>query len=262
MTEQVVEQKPSRRLWVIAAVGALALHLGCAALAIARMPSDDSDDSLGANAIEVGLDMGSPHVEASDLPPGPDTDAAVASPAIAEQKAEIKPTDLPKETPTETEDPDRAVTQNEVKKPTEDDPKVQTVQTAASEESVAQEATARQTLADARETETMTAPNLGIGLDSQKLTANWGRQISAYFELHKRYPQTEKHKNARVKVSLVLNRQGHVVSVDVLETSGDPLYDEAAISMIRRSDPVPRPPAKLTDEEFKYSLEVNFKSGK
>ena len=29
--------------------------------------------------------------------------------------------------------------------------------------------------------------------------------------------------------------------------------------MIRRSDPVPRPPAKLTDDEFNYSLDVNFK---
>ncbi len=214
------------------------------------------------NAIEIGLELGSPQAEASDLPPGPDADAAVASPAVAEQKAEIKPTDLPKETPTETEDPDRVVTQNEVKKPTEDDPKVETVQTAASQESVAQEATARQTLADARETETVTAPNIGIGLDKQRLTANWGRQISAYFELHKRYPKVEKGKSAKVKVGLVLNRQGHVVSVNVLESSGDALYDEAAISMIRRSDPVPRPPAKLTDEEFKYSLDVNFKSGK
>jgi TonB family protein len=60
-------------------------------------------------------------------------------------------------------------------------------------------------------------------------------------------------------VSLVLNRLGHVVSVGVLQSSGDALYDEAAISMIRRSDPVPRPPAKLTDDEFNYSLDVNFK---
>jgi TonB family protein len=259
MSDLVVEQKPSRRLWIFAAVGALALHLGCAALAVAHMPSDDSDDSLGTNAIEIGVELTSPHAEETDLPPGPDSDAAVASPEVAEQKAEIKPTDLPKETPTETEDPDRAVTQNEVKKPTEDDPKIQTVQTAASEESVAQEATARQTLADAHESETMSAPNLGIGLDSQKLTANWGRQISAYFELHKRYPKVQKHHNAKVKVSLVLNRLGHVVTVGVLQSSGDAMYDEAAISMIRRSDPVPRPPAKLTDDEFNYSLDVNFK---
>ena len=236
MSDFVVEQKPSRRLWIFAAAGALALHLGCAALAIAHMRSDDGDDSLGTNAIEIGVELTSPHAEETDLPPGPDSDAAVASPEVAEQKAEIKPTD--------------------------DDPKIETAQTAASQESVAQEATARQTIADARESETMAAPNLGIGLDKERLTANWGKQISAYFELHKRYPQVEKRKDAKVKVSLVLNRRGHVVSVGVLESSGDALYDEAAISMIRRSDPVPRPPAKLTDEEFKYSLEVNFKSGK
>jgi protein TonB len=60
-------------------------------------------------------------------------------------------------------------------------------------------------------------------------------------------------------VSLVLNRLGHVVSAAVLQSSGDALYDEAALSMIHRSDPVPRPPAKLTDDEFAYSLDVNFK---
>jgi periplasmic protein TonB len=262
MSELVVEQRPSRRLWLFAAVGALVLHIGCAALAIARMPPGDSDDSLGTNAIEVGLELGSPQAEATDLPPGPDADASVASPALAEQKAEIKPTDLPKDTPNETDDPDRTVTQNEAKKPTEDDPKVETVPTAASPESVAQEATARQTLEDAHEAEAVTAPNIGIGKDKQKLTADWGRQISAYFELHKRFPKVQKEKSAKVKVSLVLNRQGHVVSVGVLESSGDALYDEAAISMIRRSDPVPRPPAKLTDDQFSYSLDVNFKSHK
>lgn len=259
MSELILEQKPSRRLWFFAAAVALALHVGGAALAIARMPSEDNDDSLGANAIEIGVELSSPHTETTDLPPGPDADASVASPALAEQKAEIKPTDLPKDTPDETDDPDRVVTQNESKKPPEDEPKVETVQTAASQESVAQEATARQTLADAHESEAVTAPNIGIGKDKQRLTAAWGKQISAYFELHKRYPKVQKHRNAKVKVSLVLNRLGHVVSVGVLQSSGDALYDEAAISMIRRSDPVPRPPAKLTDDEFNYSLDVNFK---
>ena len=49
--------------------------------------------------------MTSPHLEPTDLPPGPDTEASVASPAIAEQKAELKDSELPKDTPTETEDP-------------------------------------------------------------------------------------------------------------------------------------------------------------
>ncbi len=262
MSELETEQRPSRRLWILAAVGALAIHVGCAALAIAHLRSDDGDDSLGATSIEVGVELRSPHRETADLPPGPDTDASMASPALAEQKAEIKPTELPKDVPTESEDPDRVVAPNDSKKPQEDDPKIETVQTAASTESVAQEATARQALEEAPEGETVTAPNIGIGKDRQRLSAEWGRQISAYFELHKRYPKVQKGKSAKVKVSLVLNRQGRVLSVGVLESSGDPLYDEAAISMIRRSDPVPRPPAKLTDEQFSYSLDVNFKGGK
>ena len=54
----------------------------------------------------------------------------MASPQLAEQKAEVKETDLPKDTPTEAEDPDRVVTPNESKKPKEDDPKVAAVATA------------------------------------------------------------------------------------------------------------------------------------
>jgi protein TonB len=93
MSDLDSEQKPSRRLWVFAALGALALHIGGVALAVAHLRTDDLDDSLGAPAIEIGLEMTSPHLEATDLPPGPDTDASVASPALAEQKAELKETE-------------------------------------------------------------------------------------------------------------------------------------------------------------------------
>ncbi len=113
MSDFEIEQKPSRRLWILAAAGALALHLGFGALAIAHLQTGDDEDSLGAPAIEVGLELTSPRADPIDLPPGPDADASIASPALAEQKAEVKETDLPKDTPTEAEDPDRVVTQNE-----------------------------------------------------------------------------------------------------------------------------------------------------
>jgi TonB family protein len=238
------------------------LHVGGAALALAHLNPEDGSDGLGANVAEIGVELTSPAVEDTELPPGPDADASVASPAIAEQKAEVKPTDLPKETPKESEEPDRVVTQNEQKKPTDDDPKVETVQTAASQESVAQEATAQQRLDNAHEANAAAAPNIGIGKDKQAIAATWARQISAYFELHKRYPKTDKIHAAKVKVSLVLNRLGHVISLGIAESSGDALFDEAALDMIRRSDPVPRPPAALTDDTFSYSLPVDFKDKK
>ncbi len=256
------EQRPPWRLWTIAAIAAVALHVGGAALALAHLNPEDGSDGLGANVAEIGVELTSPAVEDTELPPGPDADASVASPAIAEQKAEVKPTDLPKETPKESEEPDRVVTQNEQKKPTDDDPKVETVQTAASQESVAQEATAQQRLDNAHEANAAAAPNIGIGKDKQAIAATWARQISAYFELHKRYPKTDKIHAAKVKVSLVLNRLGHVISLGIAESSGDALFDEAALDMIRRSDPVPRPPAALTDDTFSYSLPVDFKDKK
>jgi biopolymer transport protein ExbD len=94
------EQRPSRRLWVSAAVIALALHVGGAALAITQLQTEEADDALGASAIEVGLELASVHREVTDLPPGPDTDASAASPQLNEQKAEVKETDLPQDKPT------------------------------------------------------------------------------------------------------------------------------------------------------------------
>src|SRR5215469_11771315 len=141
----------SRKLWIGAAAGALALHLGGAALALAHLSADEAEDALGAPAIEIGLEMTSPKTEPTDMPAGPDTDASLASPALAEQKAEVKQTELPKDKPTKSEDPDRQVTLNDSQKPKEDDPKVATVQTSASMESAAQEATATPSVEEAPE---------------------------------------------------------------------------------------------------------------
>src|ERR1700742_4234308 len=181
MSEFTQEQRPPWRLWTMAALAAVSLHVAGAALALAHLTPDDGADGLGTNVAETGVELTSPSAEETELPPGPDADASVASPALAEQKAEVKPTDLPKEMPKESEEPDRVVTQNEQKKPTDDDPKIEAVETAAS-----QEASARQHIEGAREATVASAPNLGIGKDAQMLAAKWGSQISAYFELHKR----------------------------------------------------------------------------
>ena len=253
------EQKPSRRLWIWAAIGALALHLGCGALALAHLQPDDFDDSLGAPAIEIGLEMMAPHVEATDLPPGPDTDASVASPAIAEQKAELKETDLPKDVPTETEDPDRVVTPNDSKKPEEDDTKVATVQTQASTESIAAEATATPSTEAIPEGPRSVAPAQGTGETARRVRATWQKELIAHLDKHKRYPAERVQKTAEIVVSFALDRMGHVLSTSIVKGSGDAAFDDAALAMVRRSDPVPQPPPLVADEGLNFTLPVIFK---
>ncbi|WP_439924956.1 TonB family protein [Nitrobacter sp. JJSN] len=259
MSETVVESPPSRRLWVFSAVAALAIHLGCVALALAHMQTDESADDLGAPAIEIGLDLASPHREASDLPPGPDTDASAASPALAEQKAVVKETDLPKDTPTETDDPDRIVTENDSKKPVDDNPEKAAVQTQASQESVAAEATAMPSVEHAPESERSVAPQQGTGSSARRIRATWQKELVAHLDKHKRYPSERTQKGAEILVNFVLDRVGHVVSASIVKGSGDPAFDAAALAMLHRSDPVPPPPPLIADEGLSFTLPVVFR---
>jgi len=260
MPDLETDQKPSRRVWIFAAVVALVLHVGGGALAVARMQGADTEE-LGSPGIEVGIELTAPRVEESDLPAGPDTDASVASPALAEQKAEVKETELPKAVPTETEDPDRVVALNDSKKPKEDDPKIAAVQTSASMESAAQEATAAPSVDDAPEGKSQ-SPAQGIGQSLQRQRASWFAELGAHFEKHKRNPPLQKFKNAKVIVNVTFDRLGHVVSSSIAESSGDAAYDQAALDMLRRSDPVPQPPPLIADEGLSYQLPVVFRLNK
>jgi TonB family protein len=240
-------------------LGALVLHIGGVALAVAHLRTDDPDDSLGAPAIEIGLEMMAPHLEATDLPPGPDADASVASPALAEQKAEVKETELPKDVPTETEDPDRVVTPNDSKKPTEDDTKLAAVQTSASTESVAAEATATPSSEAIQQGPRSVAPAQGTGESAQRMRATWQKELIAHLDKHKRYPAARSQKSAEIVVSFALDRMGHVLSTSIVKGSGDTAFDEAALAMVRRSDPVPQPPPRVADEGLSFTLPVIFR---
>ncbi len=259
MPDLDTEPRPSRRLWIFAALGALVLHVGGAALAVAHLRNVEPDDTFGAPAIEIGLEMAAPHLEPNDLPPGPDTDASVASPALAEQKAEVKETELPKDVPTETADPDRVVTPDNPNKPKEDDSKIAKVQTSASIESVAAEATATPSSEAIPEGPRSVAPAQGTGASTQRLRATWQKQLIAHLDRHKRYPADRAQKSAEIVVSFALDRMGHVLSTGIVKGSGDAAFDEAALAMVRRSDPVPQPPPAVADEGLNFTLPVIFR---
>src|SRR5258708_15703312 len=121
MPELDNEQRPLSRLWIFAGLAALALHVGGAALAFARLEADDLDEAVGAPAIEIGLEMTSPHLEPSDLPAGPDTQASVASPAMAAQKDQGKKNQPPQEVPTRTEKTHPAGAPHDNSQPQEDE---------------------------------------------------------------------------------------------------------------------------------------------
>lgn len=251
-------QKGGTRIWVLAAIGAVAIHVACGALALAHLRTDEPEQALGARTIEIGLELSAPRDAPTDLPPGPDVEAAVASPAVAEQKAVVEQSELPKAVPTETDDPDRLVAPDDQHRPRTDDPQVATLQATPSNQSVAAIATAAPTSDTALVSPRSTAPVQGTGDSARRVRATWQRELLSHFDRHKRYPSDRSLRSAEVMVSFVLDRTGHILSAAIVKGSGDASFDEAALTMLRRSDPVPPPPPVVADGGLDFTLPVMF----
>jgi TonB family protein len=136
---------------------------------------------------------------------------------------------------------------------------VAAVQTAPSEESVAAEATAAPSLEAKPEAERSVAPVQGIGASTQRVRMTWQKELNAHLNRHKRYPSDRDNKSAEILVTFVLDRTGHVLSTSVVRGSGDAAFDQAALDMLKRSDPVPAPPPLIADEGLSFTLPVIFR---
>ena len=250
----------SLRLWLLAGAGAVALHAGCIALAV--MSAEQEADDLGAPSIEIGFELASRRAESVDLPIGPEAEASMASPAVEEQKVAVEQSALPRDTPVETETPDRLVTTSEAIKPPQEEPTVEKVEAVASVESPASEAMAAPMVEAAPEAMRTVALAQGIGESARRAKLTWQRELAAHFDRHKRYPASRNNKTAEIVVRFELDRTGRIVSSQVVRSSGDPAFDEAALAMLKRSDPVPAPPPIVADEGLYFALPVIFRVGK
>lgn len=251
-------QHVSRAGWAVAAFGALALHAGGVAVAFGMHPSDDDD--LGAPAIEIGIELVSPQLDPSNLPVGRDTDASAPAPEIVEQKQVEKQTDLPKAVPTETDDPERVVSPNDSHQPIKDDPTPATAAADPSQASPAVEQTAMPSVENAEPSPRSIAPSPGTGESAVRQRVTWEKELAAHFNKFKRYPPDRTTQSAEVVVGFVLDRTGHIVSTRIVKGSGDASFDEAALAMLRRSDPVPPPPPAIPDANLSFTQPVDFRA--
>jgi len=133
------------------------------------------------------------------------------------------------------------------------------VATSASTESVAAEATAMPSTEAVQEGPRSVAPAQGTGESAQRMRATWQKELVAHLDKHKRYPADRSQKTAEILVSFTLDRMGHVLSASIVKGSGDSAFDEAALAMVRKSDPVPMPPPLVADEGLNFTLPVIFR---
>jgi periplasmic protein TonB len=251
-------QRISMPAWALAAFGAIVIHVTCIALAREYLRVDEPEAELGAPAIEIGVEPLAPRLEPIDLPPGPDAVESLATPAAVEQ-VRIEPTVLPLATPTETEDPEIAVASVKTKEPKEDQSPLAPLLVSPAVPSEAAKATARPNSETAQESPRSVTPAQGTGESTQRVRAAWQKELIAHFNQHKRYPANRSLDSAEILVNFVLDEDGRVLSSGIVRGSGDTSFDEAALAMIRRSDPVPKPPLLVVQQGLSFTLPVIFR---
>src|SRR5262249_1359717 len=102
-------------------------------------------------------------------------------------------------------------------------------------------------------------PAQGTGESPERVRAKWQKELIAHFNQHKRYPTQHSLENVNILVNFAIDENGRVLSSGIVLGSGDPSFDEAALAMIRRSDPVPKPPLLIVQEGLSFTLPVIFR---
>ena len=259
---KLVRHRATWLMWALTFVVALGLHGGGLVAAILDMRAAAAEDEMGAPAIEVGIELASPQTERTDLPPGPESEASTASTAQVEQKQVEEQSNRPRDTPVESEDPDRVVSTAPSEKPKEEAEAPAKEASTASEESAAAEATAPPVIEKAPDAPVSTAPVQGTGASTSRVKTTWQRQLISHLDRNKRYPAGAKHAAHEVHISFTLDRTGRVVATTIAKSSGDAAFDEAALAMMRRADPVPQPPALVADEGLTFTVPVVFRQNR
>src|SRR5262249_27052737 len=75
----------------------------------------------------------------------------------------------------------------------------------------------------------------------------WQSTLLARLEQFKRYPSLAqfRHQQGVVQLRFTMDRQGHVLSAQIVKSSGYDSLDDETLALIHRAEPLPPPPAEV-----------------
>jgi protein TonB len=95
---------------------------------------------------------------------------------------------------------------------------------------------------------------------------NWQGLLLARLEQAKHYPMAaqERRQQGVVLLHFTMDRDGQVLTADIRKSSGYDLLDQEALALIRRAQPLPKPPPDVIGDPIALAVPVEFflKSGR
>ena len=241
--------------WLVAGSLALTLHAAAIAMLLSIGTSASSDQSYGAMALEVGIDDAAPSSDASEMAAdASDAPVTTAAAAAAEAVSTREEAALPHPQSAEA---DQQITQQPPEQ--EEQPKREETRPAAATPATVAGAVAPSRAAEREDVQSV-ARAIGSNVEAQRARAAWRRGLVAHIERQKRHPAGVA-RSTDIVVSFRIDHRGRLIALEIAKGSGDARYDQAALDMVRRADPMPPPPAEVPDEKLRFRIPISFRSG-
>ncbi|MDB5532900.1 MAG: Protein TonB [Hyphomicrobiales bacterium] len=97
-----------------------------------------------------------------------------------------------------------------------------------------------------------------IGQFSEASSNAYNALVFGHLQRFKRYPREARGASGTTVVKFVLNRTGEVVESGVTKSSGNPVLDHEALTILQRASPFPSFPAVKPGERDTYIAPVSF----
>ena len=95
--------------------------------------------------------------------------------------------------------------------------------------------------------------------ETSEAIATWERSLASRLETIKRYPSRARGEKGVAKVTFRIDRDGHVLSSRVVQSSGSAILDDDALATLRRADPLPLPPTGIADDKLSIVTSIRYK---
>jgi len=238
--------------WPVAFGASLLLHLAF----LVAWPSLEGARGPGAGGVEIGLgllgDLGDaadpapevePEAEEPEPPPEPEPAAEPEPPPVIEPEPPPEPVLPPVPTPI-----------IESSAPTSDTPTVAPVEIPAARPRSPPPANAPRQRGQAVGASSPTAGG------SVGLRRSYAGVLAAHLNRHKSYPISARRqgREGTARLRLVVDRTGSVLDARIAQSAPFPEFDEAAMSMLARAQPLPPFPNGMTETEIVVMVPVTF----
>jgi periplasmic protein TonB len=97
------------------------------------------------------------------------------------------------------------------------------------------------------------------GAPPAQVAAGWRQALGAWLAAHKTYPEEARRRGeeGRTAVRFTVDRSGRVLDVELSQSSGSAILDEAARAMLRGATLPPLPPT-MTQERVTVTVTIRY----